>query len=829
VAKPCDDLLVIDLSSGRAAGLATMVLADFGADVVKVEPPGGDPTRSDPASPMWLRGKRSVTLDLETAEAREALHRLVAGADVVVASYAPGKAAAHRADYETLSALNPALVYCSVTGWGPRGPYASYPVDETLVAAKSGRMRAFNHVARNDAPGFTAVQVGVHGAAQGAIAGILAALEVRDRSGIGQLVETSLLQGMFPFDFNGLVREQMIQKFPDKVQSDLFAQLANPDGMSSLGYQPIKTKDGKWIQFANLLEHLFQSSIVALGLTEEVLGDPQYAGAPNRVTPEAREEVRNMMLLRAREKTATEWMEIFKENGNVAADYVMTAQEALHHPDMVENGDIIERVDPVVGAIREIGPLAILRDTPAEVARPAPAAGADTSAVVVALRGRARSGSDRPPTGSGRAEGLGTGRADPPLAGVTVLEFATIIAAPLSCALLADLGARVIKIEPTNGGDPMRGMGGAGFNSYFGIAKTTAGKESICIDLKEEAGKEIVRKLVADADIIVHNYRPGVPERLGIGYEQAKAIKPDIIWVSVSGYGPDNASATKPCAHPIPGAVNGGALMQCGSEWDPQDDSIEGLREGARRFFRANEGNPDPCTSVVAMSSAMLALRARRRTGRGQQVFVSMLAANGYANADDFLAYAGKPARPRIDSAVLGTGPLRRLYRAREGWVCLSLPDEAQWKAFCVAAGRDDLAPDERFADAPARERNSDALVQVLTALFATRDADDWEHLLAPNGIGCVRADGYVGAGAFFLNDPQVEANGWVKTTKHPVMGEYRRWGPLVTFERTPGRYGPGVLAGQHTDAILGELGYEGAAVGELYERGVIWADHPEG
>src|SRR5205823_10211277 len=115
---------------------------DFGADVIKVEPPGGDPARRQAAAPMWLRGKRSAVLDLNRAEDQAALHRLVRGADVVVASYPPGAAAAHRADYETLAALNPGLVYCSVTGWGPRGPYAGYPEDEALVAAKSGRMWA---------------------------------------------------------------------------------------------------------------------------------------------------------------------------------------------------------------------------------------------------------------------------------------------------------------------------------------------------------------------------------------------------------------------------------------------------------------------------------------------------------------------------------------------------------------------------------------------------------------------------------------------------------------------------------------------------------------
>ncbi len=810
---PCEDLVVLDLSSGRTAGVATMVLADFGADVIKVEPPGGDPARAEPSAPMWLRGKRSITLDLTAAEGQATLHRLVRGADVVVASYAPGAAAAHGADYDALAAINPALVYCSVTGWGAHGPYANYPADEALVAAKAGRMQAFARVDRGPGPGFTAVQVGVHAAAQSAIAGILAALEVRDRSGVGQLVETSLLQGMFPFDFNGLLREQMMLRFPERMGSDLFAQLDNPDGMSSLGYQPVKTKDGQWIQFANLLEHLFQSSIIALGLTDEVLANPKYAGAPNGLDIASREEVRNLMLLRAREKTAAEWMEVFRENGNVAADYVMTAQDALQHPDILANGDVIELEDPRVGTIRQLGALAILRDTPAVIARPAADPGAHTAEVLAETRQRAPGG-------------LATGDRRAPLAGLTVLEFATIIAAPFSCALLADLGARVIKVEPTNGGDPMRGMGGAGFNSYFGVSKTTAGKESICIDLKDPAGQEIVRKLVADADVIVHNYRPGVPERLGIGYEQACALRPDIIWVSVSGYGPDNPSATRPCAHPIPGAVNGGALMQAGADWDPDGDSLEDLREASRRFFRANEGNPDPNTSLVAAASTMLALRARRRTGRGQQVFVSMLCANGYANADDFLTYAGKPARPQLDHEVRGTGPLRRLYAAGDGWVCLSLPDEAQWAAFCDATGGA-LASDARFRDAAARSQHADDLIAALTALLATRSADEWEQLLATRGIGCVRADGYRGAGDFFLNDPQIEANGWVHLGTHPVMGEYRRWGPQVTFATTPGRYGPGVLAGQHTDKILNELGYDAPATADLFSRGVVWSDHP--
>ncbi len=135
-----DGLRVLELSSGPAGGLATMILADFGADVLKIEPPGGDRFRSLAAAPVWLRGKRSLVLDLREEEARARLHELAREADVVVASFRPGRATPLGADAPTLRALNPALVYCSVTGFGPEGPYADYPAYEQVVAAKSGRL-----------------------------------------------------------------------------------------------------------------------------------------------------------------------------------------------------------------------------------------------------------------------------------------------------------------------------------------------------------------------------------------------------------------------------------------------------------------------------------------------------------------------------------------------------------------------------------------------------------------------------------------------------------------------------------------------------------------
>ena len=814
----CEDIRVIDLSSGRVGGIATMVLADYGADVIKVEPPSGDPARQrEPSWPMWLRGKRSVALDLTQVADQMKLHDLVRTADVVVTSYGPSEAEAHNADYATLSGLNPSIVYCSATTWGLNGPYASYPThDEALVAAKAGRFWAFQNVTKRPGPSFAAVQVGTHGASLSAAAGILAALHARKRTGVGQMIETSVLQGLLPFE-NTLIREQMEARYPEKMATERGPQ-NTPAAMSSLGYQPVMAKDGQWIQFANLMEHLFQASIVSLGLIEEVLANPEYSGAPNGLSEDKREEVRNIMLVRAQEKTAAEWMDIFSGNEDVAADYVETAQDALHHRDLVANGEVSEHEHPTLGKVRMAGPIGKLRETPGRAGGPAPLPGQHTQEVFAAAA--------RP-----LAAARGTGDTKPPLDGITVLEFATIIATPLGCSLLGDLGARVIKVEPI-GGDPGRGLSrAAGIGSYIGASRNNSTKESICVDLKSEHGQAIVRELIKQADFVIHNYRPGVPERLGIGYEQAKAIKDDIIWINLNGYGPDGPGYLHPGAHPIPGAVNGGALMQAGTGWPGDTSTLEGIREASRRFTRANESNPDPCSAMGLQTTALLALYARDTTGKGQQAFVSMVGSNAYANSDDSVSYPGKRARPVLDEWVMGTSPLRRLYHAQDGqWAFISAEDDASFAKFAAAIGRPELATDARFATAAARGKNADALLATLEPVFLTKTADDWERVLISVGVGCVRADSYANSGQFWLNDPQPKANGLTPIAHHVVLGDYQRWGPVVKFSHNPGHYGGGMLAGEHTDALLTELGFNGEAIADLRARKVVWSEeaiHP--
>jgi crotonobetainyl-CoA:carnitine CoA-transferase CaiB-like acyl-CoA transferase len=564
--------------------------------------------------------------------------------------------------------------------------------------------------------------------------------------------------------------------------------------------------DGQWIQLGNLLQHLFDNFCTAAELFESYT-EPRYEGSPATWAAEDREAFRDRMFERMREKTAAEWHQIFSDQGGVVSTTYQTTQQALDDPDLVLNGHVLELPDPASPSgmtMKTIGPVARLTQTPAAVRATAPSPGEHTASVLA--------------ESAASASGAATGRdasARPTLDGVLVLDFSTIIAGPLGCSHLADLGARVIKVEQI-GGDPYRWMGPGG----LGPIRTNQGKESISVDLKTEEGRAIVQALVAKADLLVHNYRPGVTERLGVGYGDASRLNPGIVYVNVNGYGPDGPSSHRPATHPIPGAALGGATWQAGGM--PTGTSLDEIREGARRLFRANEVNPDPNTSAVVTTAALLGLVARRRHGIGQEIFVDMLGANAYANGDDFFWYEGRTPRGEIDAELLGTGPLYRLYRASEGWMFLGLLLDDEWRRFCSLTGRTDLASDARFATAVARDEHAAALTEVLEGLFTTQTAEEWESLLAPQGVGCVRADEGL-PGAFWYTSDHIAANGMMETVTHGRHGALERHAPIIRTRGTPNRVASAPLAGEQTDAILDELGYTSEDIARLHTAGVVW------
>ncbi len=789
MSKTLKGLRVIELGSGPVTGIAGMVLADFGAEVLRIERPDGDPLGTLPAAPMWARGKRGQVLNLQDTAGREELDTLCAGADVFLCNWRMSSLKRKGLEFASVHKRHPHLIYCHISGFGNRGPLADIPGYEHVVAAYAGRMLSFQGIVDREGPVLSAVQVGVHAASQSAAAGILAAVLQRGDEGKGRLVETSLLQGMLPYEMGSMIGRQFPQQFEQLMP--LMRVSAEPPA-PSLYYHPAQTGDGKWMQMGNLLPHLFDNFLIATDLIE-VLGDPAFDAKQMLLRPEDNQEAfRERMLKRMQERSASDWMNDFVADGGIVATTYQTTQQALSDPDIVANGHVLKREDGGV----QIGPLARLVKTPAMPGEKLLAA----QELIADWRS-----TPRPPPRDA-ASGKSTDD-DLPLKGVRVVELATIIAAPLGAALLADMGADVIKVEQI-GGDPFRSM-----LAGLGAARVNTGKRSISANLKTDEGRRAVQDVLATADVIIHNYRPGVPERLGIGYEQVCERNPDVVYLQSNGYGPDGPGAQRPSTHPIPGAAMGGVMYQLAERLPADLQDFADHRMWASRLMRANELNPDPNTALVIATSALLGLSARQRTGKGQQIIVDMFGANAYANADDFLAYPGKRQRPMPDELMHGLSATYRLYRCKDDhWVFLALTSEKEKTNFVAALNAADIVPPKELE------------IDALTTLFASRGADAWQAMLVKSGIACVRADRVV-ANEFWLKDEQVRLMGFTANAEHPTLGTYKRHGSLLQFDGKVSDVKGPPLAGEHNQAVLAECGYSPEQVEQLVERAAMWQE----
>ena len=835
MAGPCTGLTVLDFSLGMPGALCTLVMADYGAEVIKVEPPGGDPFRFQPAWISWNRGKKGIVLDLGTAEGREQAIQLAGEADVLVESFRPGDMAGWGLAYDDLSKLHPGLVYCSITGFGQKGPLRRVKGYEGVVAAKAGRMLNMQGQPNREGPVYSAVYTGSWHTSQAAVRGIIGALRVRDQCGRGQWVQTSIVQNLAsPHDNNigdgGLVNLQLRRRDPER-----FPGRPPGRGLSSIGYVPVRTKDGTWLQHANQRVPHIQGHLKAIGLGH-LLEDERFERVP-AVSPEDREVLRREILKKQAEKTSDEWMEIYIKDGNIAAEPYRDSVEAMDHPAVVDNSLVVTIDDPRVGPMRTLAPIADLMETPGEPSGPAPDVGQHTTEVLGRLG--ASTLSQHSPSGateygmedsrSGRALTPHTSPLTPPnhpLSGVTVLDLATIQAGPYGAALLADMGARVIKVDAT---DRRLDAGRRSTEQTVADPRTYAGKECIQIDLQTDEGKEIIHKLIAKADVLSHNFRLGVPERLGVDWETCRKINPRIIHVWMAAYGENGEHSRRPGAHPIPGAIIGGAMRQMGRGMPPPPEQVMDMEETveATRWIMKSNWGPDQNTSPAIATGIVLALRARDLTfpRRGQQVQLNMLTANAWTNADEYFDYPGRPPIVMPDEEVHGLHALYRLYHCGEGWVFLACLFQDEWEAFCRTVQREDLLADSRFSTPEVRQENDEALIAEISAVLVGRTADEWEELLTSVDVGCVRADEAV-EGDFYADHPHARANDLSVEVEHPYVGKYRRYGGLVELSLTPGIYRTSTQIGQHTRPLLREIGYDDREIEDLGARGVVqWAD----
>jgi crotonobetainyl-CoA:carnitine CoA-transferase CaiB-like acyl-CoA transferase len=810
------ELRVLDLSSGIAGPIAGMLLGDFGADVIKIEPPGGDTFRSMAGYDVWLRNRRSIELDLHSDRGREDLRTLVRTADVLLESFGPGTAARLGVDADTLLAENPRLIVCTISAYGRHAGLRDRPGYEALVAARLGiQHEQRGHMggpipymngdepfledleipddmppgAPRPGPIFSYTPWLSMSAAYLASTGINAALFARERTGRGQHVETSLLQAALSCTSSKWQR----------------AEHSNATGYRTWIYDSRAPKgmfmcsDGRWIE--NWGPHPQFALSSADGDTLEFRHEAtRVRDDPTRIPPDPENIIVLAHYHEAMKEAfarfpSEEWVEVARQAG-VPLQPVRTPEEALIDPALEAEGAVVGLDHPEHGLLRQAGILYGMSSTPGRIQRGVPVVGEHNAEVraEAAELDWARQDSSLTPATSGPAR--------PPLDGVVVLDLGFAVAGPFATQVMADLGATVIKIN--NWRDPW-------WHACHIAYGCNRGKRSIGIDLKTPEGMAVLHRLVERADVVHSNMRREPLHRLGIDEASLREVNPDIIYCHTRGF--DQGPRSESPGNDQTGCSLAGVTYEDG-----------GTGDGGKPFWSLTSLG-DTGNGFLSVLGIIQALYHRARTGEAQAIDTSIINAGLLVASMAAVKADGTPLpRPHLDRMQLGLGALYRLYEAADGWLCLAAIADDHWRSLLRAFELEHLGADPRFADPGARASNREALEAELEPLFRARHVHDLFELLDDLGVPCEIADGEFCLGLF--DDPEMQANDLVVHQQHPRLGEFDHFGQTIYFSDTPGRiWGPPPLCGQHTREIMHEYGYEDADVDKLVETKAVFEE----
>jgi crotonobetainyl-CoA:carnitine CoA-transferase CaiB-like acyl-CoA transferase len=805
---PLAGLVVVDLSTTLPGAQATQFLADCGAEVIMVEPPHGSPLRDLASWPALLRGKRSVTLDLHDDADLNRLRALLRRADVMVNTMRPTTAERIGLTHDALSKAYPRLVVATITGWGSTGPFRDYKGWEPLVMAKTGVMHEKRGLAPRPGPAFVTAAYASWGAAHAAVQGVLAALLERETSGRGQIVETNLVTGMGSMDPYNWFYEMVLERYPGAYEpmDAAYDDEGRPQAYLIYALLVCPTKDGRWLQFAQVSPKLIGAWLTELDLLGE-LANPKWQGFPMLPTAELRTEWWDMMIARVGARTLAEWQQAMVENLDLSGELFRSPEDSLDHPQTAYEGRAATVIDPDLGPVRQPSTLIHVDGKPLTELRPAPRLGEHNDSVTFE-----QAGDDASPAPDADHDA-------PPLKGVTVLEFGSMFAGPYGATLLADLGARVIKVEPRDG-DNIRNL--VAFPEAGG-AKVLQGKESVAIDFTKPEGLDLVYELAKRSDIVLQCFRGKAAERAKIDEASLRAINPELAFVTTSGYGVDGPFAHRAAYAPSIGAASGLALIDSHDAGVPPTD----LDDLHRRAVQLHAGGSVPAVQSDGIaahgvgSALMVALYAKRRGTPLTNLVTTMLGTVQQAMIPYNAGYASRPANGAADAQFFGINALYRMYRAADGYVFLAAPLAREWPALAKAMSPYlDLDADERFADVDSRVEHDDDLIAALTPVFATKTKLEWEHELTAQDVGCVEI---VEANAELVlqSDPYFKA-GYAVEAVSPIFDEHRRLAPLCRFSRSRTKADAGCTIGQHTDAVLRELGLDADQIAELRANMVV-------
>ncbi|MQA93605.1 MAG: CoA transferase [Streptosporangiales bacterium] len=781
---------VLDLSTGVAGPVATMFMADFGAEVIKVEPPGGDPARAEPGFATWNRGKRSIVADPAEPAHRARLDRLLRGTDLLVIGDRDA-AAQDGIDVDAITAGHPGLVVLHLPPYHGPAPWLGGGESHGMLTAVTGvslRQASFEGGPIEFViPKLLYIQ-GIWGATCG-----LAALLERRASGFGQVVTVSGVHAMM----EAFTSHLTVRPDAPPVTASFGPGGPNPS------YSRFRCADGEWM-FVAALTPKFQAQLLKVLDIEDVLDDPRLGGQLEKVLlPENRDWVRKRVEAVFGSASRAHWLEVLAA-ADVPAGPLLERADWLDHPQIKAIGMRAEVDDPERGRVVMPGVPIVLTGTPGSVQAPAPRLAEHEDDLP--------DWDPRPqPTGNPPAAAAG------PLAGYQVLDLGAILAGPYAGSLLAELGASVIKVEPP-AGDSFR-VRGFTFNR---------GMRGLAIDLRADRGKDAFYRLAEHSDVVIDNYRPGVLDRLKIDYGTLSRVNPEIVTVSLTGFGEGGPMSDLPGFDPILQAASGMMTAQ-GGDHEPVFYTI---------------AINDVASAVLTTFSVTAALLHRQATGAGQRIWSSLAGASAIMQSGELTRYAGRPPACTGGRDFAGREPLRRFYTVADGWVRVEATPEQVDSAALHAAGlpgfdgfsapagaaSEGVGSPARAAEpgAASEEANSTAraaeLDAALEAALAGVPRDEAVRRLNAAAVPCVpvRQLNEMLSDEALMSRDVLQLNELSDGTPYTTTA---RFAALSRTQRGDVLTPPGI--GEHSTAVLTEAGLTPAEVEGLIAEGVVVQGQP--
>jgi crotonobetainyl-CoA:carnitine CoA-transferase CaiB-like acyl-CoA transferase len=795
-----DGLRVLDLSWGIAGPMTTMMLADNGAEVTRIEPPAGDPFASQAGYRVWHRGKRSARLDLSTAEGRGAFTALASEADLVVESFSPGTAARLGVDRPSLAAHNPGLITCSITGYGRDTEHSDRPGYDGLVAARVGlfhdqrgrRGTPMEYIRGSPGPypEFDTPEGLVRGADRAgpvfprtpwpsigamyfATLGLVAALRAREVTGEGQEVETSLLQGALA----AVCLNWQRVEHPDAPLYWMWPA----DSRSIEGLY--ECADGRWVHHWTVRPSWVLASAEGDSLTPMAL-ESAYRDDPDRLSMDGEGLLTGLFLhpqlTEAFKKHPSQsWVQAGSE-AQMGVAMVRSPAEALADDAFRADGCVVEIEDPDVGRIRHVGNVLEFSETPGPVTRPAPRSGEHTAAVLGEAAAASPGAPLRRPSGRSLAHAL---------EGVRVLDLGLGVAGPFAGRVLADLGADVIKVHALHDG--------FWAGTHMGLG-TNRGKRSIAVNLKDERGRRVLDRLLGRADVVLTNWRPGAAARLGLDYDTLRDRFPGLVYCNTRGY-------EKGPRSDLPGTDQTASALT-GVEWE------DGACDAGNPPLWPRSNMGDTGNAMLAATAITSALYHRERTGEGQAVSTSIVNAGLLHTSYAWIDEDGEPTEwGHVDGDQYGLSPFYRLYQcADDGWVFVAAvrPEDRTGLAGAVGAPEAVIRDPESFG-------------ALLESRLRERPAKVWFATLDEAGVPVELVDETFCRSLF--DDPKARSAGLVAETWAGNVGRFEDPGLLVNLSSTSGvvQRGP-CMCGEHSRELLSDHGYSEEEVDALVADGVI-------